>query len=41
MSRGNIALWFDPATQWYAPAKGKQGRNQMNRTGFVGDFYLS
>jgi hypothetical protein len=25
---GNIAIWFDPATQWYAPSKGKQGRNQ-------------
>ncbi|ENU98682.1 hypothetical protein F969_02210, partial [Acinetobacter variabilis] len=21
MSRGNIAIWFDPATQWYAPSK--------------------
>jgi len=28
MSRRNIALWFDPATQWYAPSKDKQGRNQ-------------
>ena len=28
MSRGNIAIWFDPAMQWYAPSKGKQGRNQ-------------
>ncbi|MBB4836865.1 hypothetical protein HNO87_003052 [Acinetobacter schindleri] len=28
MSRGNIAIWFDPATQWYALSKGKQGRNQ-------------
>ena len=28
INRGNIALWFDPATQWYAPSKGKQGRNQ-------------
>ena len=26
--RGNIAIWFDPATQWYASEKGKQGRNQ-------------
>ena len=26
---GNIAIWFDPATQWYAPSKGKQGRNQI------------
>ncbi|ENU31780.1 hypothetical protein F991_00326, partial [Acinetobacter sp. CIP-A165] len=24
MSRGNIAIWFDPATQWYAPSIGKQ-----------------
>ena len=23
MSRGNIAIWFDPATQWYAASKGK------------------
>ena len=38
ISRGNIAIWFDPATQWYAPSKGKQGRNQtLNRTGFVGN----
>ena len=29
MSRGNIAIWFDPATQWYAPSKGKQERNQI------------
>ncbi|HEE6028495.1 TPA: transposase, partial [Acinetobacter baumannii] len=28
INRGNIAIWFDPATQWYAPSKGKQGRNQ-------------
>jgi hypothetical protein len=26
MSRGNIAISFDPATQWYAPSKGKQGQ---------------
>ena len=26
---GNIAIWFDPATQWYASSKGKQGRNQI------------
>ena len=25
----NIAIWFDPATQWYASSKGKQGRNQI------------
>jgi hypothetical protein len=23
INRGNIAIWFDPATQWYAPSKGK------------------
>ena len=28
MSRGNIAIWFDPKTQWYAQPQGKQGRNQ-------------
>jgi hypothetical protein len=25
MSRGNIAIWFDPATQWYAPSKANKG----------------
>lgn len=28
IKRGNISIWFDPATQWYPPSKGKQGRNQ-------------
>ncbi len=28
INRGNISIWFDPKTQWYAPSKGKQGRNQ-------------
>ncbi|HAV5523071.1 IS5/IS1182 family transposase, partial [Acinetobacter baumannii] len=28
INRVNIAIWFDPVTQWYAPSKGKQGRNQ-------------
>jgi hypothetical protein len=28
INRGNIAICFDPAKQWYAPSKGKQGRNQ-------------
>ncbi|UYF81093.1 hypothetical protein LSO59_18685 (plasmid) [Acinetobacter ursingii] len=23
INRGNIAIWFDPATQWYAPLRGK------------------
>ena len=22
INRGNIAIWFDPATQWYAPSGG-------------------
>ena len=29
MSRGNIAIWFDSATEWYAPSIGKHGRNQI------------
>lgn len=28
INRGNIALWFDPETQWYAQPKSKSGRNQ-------------
>ena len=28
MSRGNIVIWFDLKTQWYAQPKGKHGRNQ-------------
>ena len=28
INRGNISIWFDPTTQWYAQLKGKQGRNQ-------------
>ena len=28
INRENIAIWFDPATQWYTTSKGKQGRNQ-------------
>ena len=27
INRGNIFIWFDSATQWYAPSIGKQGRN--------------
>ena len=27
-SLGNISIWFDPKTQWYAQSQGKQGRNQ-------------
>lgn len=26
INRGNIAIWFDPKTQWYAEPQGKQGR---------------
>jgi len=28
INRGNISIWFDPNTQWYAQPQGKQGRNQ-------------
>jgi hypothetical protein len=28
INHGNIAIWFDPNTQWYAQPHGKQGRNQ-------------
>ena len=28
INRGNIAIWFDPKTQWDTQANGKQGRNQ-------------
>ena len=28
INRGNISIWFDPATQWYAQSTGKPGRNQ-------------
>ena len=28
INRGNIAIWFDPKTQWYAQPKSKHGRNQ-------------
>lgn len=28
VNRGNILIWFDPTTQWYAQPKGKHGRNQ-------------
>ena len=28
INRGNIAIWFDPKTQWYAQSEGKHGRNQ-------------
>lgn len=28
INRGNISIWFDPTTQWYAHPQGKHGRNQ-------------
>ena len=28
INRGNIAIWFNPKTQWYAEPQGKQGRSQ-------------
>ena len=28
INRGNLTIWFDTKTQWYAPPKGKHGRNQ-------------
>ncbi len=28
INRGNIAIWFDPKTHWYAQSQGKQGRNK-------------
>lgn len=28
VNRGNISIWFDPYTQWYAHSNGKQGRDQ-------------
>lgn len=28
IKRGNISIWFDPRTQWYAQSQAKHGRNQ-------------
>ncbi len=28
INRGNLTIWFDPETQWYAQPQGKHGRNQ-------------
>jgi len=28
INRGNISIWFDPTTQWYAQPQDKRGRNQ-------------
>jgi len=29
INRGNISIWFDLITQWYAQPQGKHGRNQI------------
>ncbi len=29
INRGNISIWFDPKTQWYAQPKSKHSRNQI------------
>jgi len=26
INRGNISIWFDPKTQWYAQSQSKQGQ---------------
>ena len=31
INHGNIAIWFDPKTQWYAEPQGKQGRRNLLR----------
>ena len=28
INRGNISIWFDPKTQWYAQSQAKHVRNQ-------------
>ena len=28
INRGNLSIWFDTKTQWYAQPEGKHGRNQ-------------
>lgn len=28
INRGDISIWFDPKTPWYAQLLGKQGLNQ-------------
>ena len=28
INRGNITIWFDPTTQWYAQPQGRHGRNR-------------
>ena len=29
INRGNISIWFDPSSPWYAQPKSKQGQNQI------------
>jgi len=28
INQGNLSIWFDLTTQWYAQPQGKHGRNQ-------------
>ena len=30
IKRGNVLIWFDPTTQWYAQPQGKHGRHQIH-----------
>ncbi len=30
INRGNISIWFDPNTQWYAQPQGRQARSKSN-----------
>ena len=32
INRGNIAIWFDPATQWYAPSKANKDEIKLTPT---------
>ncbi|KCX33086.1 iS5 family transposase [Acinetobacter baumannii 96512] len=32
INRGNIAIWFDPATQWYAPKKANKDEIKLTPT---------
>lgn len=29
INHGNLTIWFDPDTQWYAQPQSRQGRNQI------------
>lgn len=30
INQGNLSIWFDPKTQWYAQPKGEHGQNQTH-----------